>query len=329
MDYTLEQACAVLQRTPATLSALLDGLDVVWTSQNEGGDSFSPFDVVGHLIDAETFNWLPRVALILEQENGTFPPFDRFAHKQRNLGRTMQSLLQEFAVARALSLERLRAFDIAPNLERTANHPTFGQVRLRQLLSTWVVHELGHLAQIARVMAKQYRFEVGAWAEFLPILSDRETNPTVFIRQATPADLEPMLVWRGHSTAARAAIEYEFKKLPSQNTIIFLAHAGTKLVGTVQMVRFHPDPDLTREAVYLQAVEVRPELRRQGLAKRLCLALEAQAKHEHKKRVTVAVEPHNSASLGLFASLGYLEFKRSSFVWDGQELPVLCLEKWL
>jgi ribosomal protein S18 acetylase RimI-like enzyme len=328
MDYDFSQACAILERTPATLNALLSGLDAAWTHGNEGGDSFSPFDVVGHLIEADQTNWLARAEVILST-GGAFPPFDRFAHKQRNFQHNLNDLLSEFADLRKHNLSRIKTWDIFQNLERTGQHPTFGQVTLRQLLSTWVVHDLGHLAQIARVMAKQYRLEVGHWIEFLPILTDRETSPTITIRHAVAADLEKMLAWRGHSDAAKAAIGFEFARLSNSENIIFLAHHGAKLVGTVQLVRHHADSDLTRDAVYLQAVEVRPELRRQGLATRLCSALEAQAKLEQKKRVTVAVEPHNTASLSLFASLGYLEFKRSSFVWDRQELPVVCLEKWL
>jgi GNAT superfamily N-acetyltransferase len=329
MEYTFKQACAILERTPGVLSTLLYGLDDAWTQQNEGGDSFSPFEVVGHLIEAEHTNWLTRASAILHGD-GVFPPFDRFAHRQRHAHQSLTKLLMAFAEARAHSLTVLHSLELNPeHLERTGQHPTFGQVTLRQLLSTWVVHDLGHLAQIARVMAKQYTTEVGHWIEFLPILTDRETTPTITIRQAVAADLEPMLRWRGHSEAAKAAIGFEFSKLPSGANSIFLAHHGAKLVGTVQLVRHHPDPDLTRDGVYLQAVEVRPELRRQGLAKRLCLALEQQAKFEHKKRVTVAIEPLNTASLGLFANLGYLEFKRSSFVWDGKELPIVCLEKWL
>jgi ribosomal protein S18 acetylase RimI-like enzyme len=328
MDYDFSQACAILERTPTTLSALLSGLDTAWTHSNEGGDSFSPFDVIGHLIEADQNNWLARAEVILST-GGAFPPFDRFAQKQRNTQRSLSDLLHEFTQLRQHNLSRIKSWDIMQNLQRTGQHPTFGQVTLRQLFSTWVVHDLGHLAQIARVMAKQYTTEVGHWIEFLPILTDRETTPTITIRHAVAADLEQMLAWRGYSEAANAAIGFEFAKLSSHENIIFLAHHGAKLVGTVQLVRQHADPDLTRDGVYLQAIEVHAQLRRKGLATRLCLELEAQAKLEQKKRVTVAIEPHNTASVGLFASLGYFEFKRSSFVWDRQELPVICLEKWL
>jgi ribosomal protein S18 acetylase RimI-like enzyme len=329
MEYDFSQACAILERTPATLSTLLSGLDDVWIHANEGGDSFSPFDVLGHLIEADQSNWLVRAEVILIT-GGAFPPFDRFAHQQRNAGRTLNQLLDEFARVRQHNLQTIKSWNITQNLERTGQHPTFGQVTLRQLLSTWVVHDLGHLAQMARVMAKQYTPEVGHWIEFLPILTDRETTPTITIRHAVAADLDKMLAWRGHSDAAKAAIGFEFARLSSAENTIFLAHHGAKLVGTVQLVRHHPDPDLAcDDSVYVQAVEVRCELRRNGLAKRLCLALEEQARLEQKKRTTVAIEPDNAPSLGLFASLGYVEFKRSSYVWDGVELPIVCLEKWL
>ncbi|MFN3265813.1 MAG: DinB family protein [Deinococcales bacterium] len=176
MEFNLQNACAILERTPATLKTLLHDLEHEWTSPNEGGESFSPFDVVGHLIDAEEENWLPRISLLLHSKNSTFPPFDRFRHKQRNIGRSINELLEEFSVCRAESLQKLHLLEIIPNLDRTALHPALGKVTLRQLLSTWVVHDLGHIAQITRVMAKQYKHEVGAWAEYLPILSDREAK---------------------------------------------------------------------------------------------------------------------------------------------------------
>jgi hypothetical protein len=175
MNYNLEQACAILERTPPTLSAWLHGLDESWIRANEGSQTFSPFDVVGHLIDADKTNWLARAEAIL-QSGGEFPPFDRFRHKQRNAAKSMDELLEEFSQVRAHSLKILRSLDVTANLERTGQHPSFGTVTLRQLLSTWVVHDLGHLAQIARVMAKQYKAEVGAWIEFLPILTDREKS---------------------------------------------------------------------------------------------------------------------------------------------------------
>ena len=178
MDFELPAAVAVLERTPGTLRALLFGLGDGWTRGHEGPETFSPFDVVGHLIDAEETNWIPRAKVLLARDPAaTFPPFDRFRHRQRNAGRDLASLLDEFATLRAENLELLASWQLTPEqLASSSNHPEFGRVQLRQLLATWVVHDLGHLAQIARVMAKQYRAEIGPWAGYLPVVTDRERD---------------------------------------------------------------------------------------------------------------------------------------------------------
>jgi hypothetical protein len=167
----------ILRRTPATLRALLDGASDAWTRNNEGPDTFSPFDVVGHLIDGEETDWMPRARIILSRNpEATFAPYDRFRHYQRNRGRSLASLLDEFARLRAANLERLAAWNLGDaELDLRAMHPSLGPVTLRQLLATWVAHDLGHVAQIARVMAKQYREEVGPWMEYLPVLTDHES----------------------------------------------------------------------------------------------------------------------------------------------------------
>jgi len=176
MEFELLQAVAVLERTPATLRALLTGLGDEWTAGNEGPETFSPFDVVGHLIDAEQTNWIPRAKVFLAQaSSGAFPPFDRFRHRERNVGRSLASLLDEFKALRTANLELLGSWNLTPELlSLTNDHPELGRVEFRELLATWVVHDLGHLAQIARVMAKQYRDEIGPWAAYLPVVSDRE-----------------------------------------------------------------------------------------------------------------------------------------------------------
>jgi hypothetical protein len=132
---------------------------------------------VGHLIDGEETDWLPRARIILAGgPNPRFEPYDRFRHRARNAGRTLPSLLGEFARLRAANLDVLREWRLTPaQLDLPGIHPSQGNVTLRQLLATWVVHDLGHIAQIARVMAKQYKNEVGSWAPFLPVLTDRET----------------------------------------------------------------------------------------------------------------------------------------------------------
>ena len=176
MEFDLIASADLLGRTPATLSALLDGLPEPWVRGSEGPETFSPFDVVGHLIDGEETDWIPRARIILGQRaDPRFTPYDRFRHRTRNAGRSLESLLAEFAQLRSANLELLGAWRLgAAELDLPGTHPTLGTVTLRQLLATWVVHDLGHVAQVARVMAKQYRIAVGPWVAFLPVLSDRD-----------------------------------------------------------------------------------------------------------------------------------------------------------
>ena len=177
MNFDLELSMQALARTPGALRALLDGLPDPWTRGVEGPETFSPFDVVGHLIDGEETDWIPRARIILaEGPNPVFEPYDRFRHRARNAGRTLGSLLEEFARLRAANLDLLRSWNLtSAALELPGIHPSLGGVKLRQLLSAWVVHDLGHVAQVARVMAKQLRDEVGPWEPFLPVLTDHET----------------------------------------------------------------------------------------------------------------------------------------------------------
>ena len=176
MNFDLALSTDVLRRTPATLRALLDGLDNTWARGTEGPDTFTPFDVVGHLIDGEETDWIPRARIILARgADPRFEPYDRFRHFKRNTGRSLASLLDEFARLRAANLELLGSWMLtARELDRPGEHPSLGRVTLRQLLAAWVVHDLGHLAQVARVMAKQYREEVGPWVPYLPVLTDHE-----------------------------------------------------------------------------------------------------------------------------------------------------------
>lgn len=176
MTFDLADSVEVLRRTPATLHALLDGLDDAWVRATEGPETFSPFDVVGHLIDGEETDWMARARIILAQgPNLTFEPYDRFRHYTRNRDRTLDSLLEEFARLRAANLDVLAAWNLtARELDLPGQHPSLGPVTLRQLLAAWVAHDLGHVAQIARVMAKRYREEVGPWVPYLPVLTDRE-----------------------------------------------------------------------------------------------------------------------------------------------------------
>lgn len=176
MDFDLDQSMEVLSRSPNTLRALLGGLGDPWIRGTEGPETFSPFDVVGHLIDGEETDWIPRARIILA--HGTeprFEPYDRFRHWERNRGRSLESLLDEFSALRSGNLETLRSWNLqSADLDLPGVHPTFGRVTLRQLLAAWVVHDLGHITQVARVMAKQYREAVGPWVPFLAVLTDRE-----------------------------------------------------------------------------------------------------------------------------------------------------------
>src|SRR5438034_8547810 len=176
MDFDLDLAIEVLRRSPATLRALLDGLSEHWMRGNEGPETFSPFDVVGHLIDGEETDWIPRARIILARGTSLrFEPYDRFRHRARNAARTLESLLAEFRVLRDTNLQLLRSWKLTPaELDLPGEHPSLGPVTLRQLLAAWVVHDLGHVAQVARVMAKQYRPDVGPWVPYLPVLTDHE-----------------------------------------------------------------------------------------------------------------------------------------------------------
>ena len=174
MGFDLDLSIEVLGRSPATLRALLDGLGEPLVRGHEGPETFSPFDVVGHLIDGEETDWIPRARIILARgPDLRFEPYDRFRHRARNAGRSLESLLAEFARLRATNLDLLRSWKLtALELDLPGEHPSQGRVTLRQLLAAWVVHDLGHLAQVVRVMAKQYGDEVGTWVPFLPVLTD-------------------------------------------------------------------------------------------------------------------------------------------------------------
>jgi hypothetical protein len=172
MDFSLADGIAVLERTPHAFRALLDGLSPAWTDATEGPETWSPYVIVGHLIHAERTDWIPRAQIILAQgPNRRFTPYDRFAQFQESRGKTLIELLDEFARLRAEGLTTLVGWRLTETqLALQGEHPQFGPVTLRQLLSTWVAHDLGHVAQTARVMAKQYRDAVGPWRAYLPVL---------------------------------------------------------------------------------------------------------------------------------------------------------------
>jgi DinB superfamily len=171
-EFNVADAVAVLTRTPATLDSLLCGLPSVWVHSNEGKDTWSPFDILGHLVFAERTDWMPRVRILLEHgEARPFDPFDRFAHLNENQGKSLKQLLDDFAGLRRDSLAALDALNLPPEaLHRRGRHPALGAVTLSELLAAWVVHDLTHLHQLSRVMAHQYRDRVGPWSAYLGVL---------------------------------------------------------------------------------------------------------------------------------------------------------------
>jgi hypothetical protein len=172
MPFDLTKSIEILERTPHVLEALLAGLSEEWIKNNEGPETWSPFDVVGHLIHGEKTDWVPRMEIILsDRADKSFEPFDRFAQFKASQGKSLSQLLSEFKILRKQNLERLRSRNINPaDLERKGKHPAFGDVTLEQLLATWVVHDLNHISQICRVIANQHKTEVGPWTEYLGIL---------------------------------------------------------------------------------------------------------------------------------------------------------------
>jgi hypothetical protein len=174
MEFELASAINILRKTPATLNSLLRDLPEPWLLQNEGPETWSPYDVIGHLIHGEETDWIPRAKMILEHgETRAFEPFDRVAMFEESKGKSIGELLDAFAQARAESLRELQSLNLTSDLlEKRGRHPELGVVTLRQLLSTWVVHDLGHVRQVVRVLSKQYRDAVGPWRAYLSILEE-------------------------------------------------------------------------------------------------------------------------------------------------------------
>lgn len=173
MDFNLDKSIEILERTPSAIEILLKDISDDWTLSNEGVDTFSPFDVVGHLIHGEKTDWMARMLIILgDNPDKSFAPYDRFAQFEESKGKTMAQLLAEFKMLRQQNLAILKSKNLdAGDLQKTGIHPKFGEVTLQQLLATWTIHDLSHIAQITRVMCKQYKTAVGPWVEYLPILT--------------------------------------------------------------------------------------------------------------------------------------------------------------
>ncbi|MGD0443361.1 MAG: DinB family protein [Edaphobacter sp.] len=172
MEHNLPQTIALLTSTPATLNALLRDLPDAWTMQNEGKDTWNSFEIIGHLIDCERVNWMPRAKFLLQHgESRKFESFDRGGHIRETQNKSLNQLLDEFARLRSENLRELSTLNLQPeDLERQGQHPAFGTVTLSQLLATWAIHDLTHLHQISRTLAHQYRDTVGPWSAYLGVL---------------------------------------------------------------------------------------------------------------------------------------------------------------
>ncbi|OUR93926.1 hypothetical protein A9Q87_04250 [Flavobacteriales bacterium 34_180_T64] len=173
MNYKIDQAVEILRQTPQTLNTLLSNLSDDWIFCNEGGESWNAFDIVGHLIHGEKTDWIARLKIILNQSsNITFESYNRFAQFENSKGKTMSELLKAFSELRTDNLSYLESLHLSEaQLKLKGIHPELGEVTLKELLACWVTHDLGHISQIARVMAKQYKNEVGPWVAYIPILN--------------------------------------------------------------------------------------------------------------------------------------------------------------
>ena len=172
MNFKIDKTIEILERTPEILIVMLQGISPEWTTNNESGETWSVYDIIGHLIHGEKTDWMPRVEIIIsDKPEKTFEIFDRFAQFKESKEKSLIQLLDEFKSLRRINLDKLFAMELADKqMEEKGIHPSFGEVRLSQLLAAWVVHDLNHISQISRVIAKQYTEEVGPWIEYLRIL---------------------------------------------------------------------------------------------------------------------------------------------------------------
>jgi hypothetical protein len=175
MEFKLEQAIEILSRTPVVVETLLSNLSDDWIMNNEGEETWSPYDIIGHYIEGEKNDWVTRMQIILsDKEDKTFKTFDRFAQFEDSKGKSLTQLLNEFKQLRKENLRKLQSANITEtDLEKTGVHPAFENITLRQLLSTWVVHDLAHINQMSRVMAKQYTEANGPWTEYFSVITSR------------------------------------------------------------------------------------------------------------------------------------------------------------
>ncbi|MEO5997739.1 MAG: DinB family protein [Chitinophagaceae bacterium] len=172
MNFSIKKSIEILERTPDVLFVMLQDLSTEWTSNNEGADTWSVYDIIGHLIHGEKTDWVPRMDIILSDSPvKSFETFDRFAQFEDSKEKSLSLLLDEFKRLREKNMEHLRSKKLTEgHCEKKGMHPAFGEVTLAQLLSTWTVHDLNHIAQISRVIARQYKEAVGPWVQYLKIL---------------------------------------------------------------------------------------------------------------------------------------------------------------
>jgi uncharacterized damage-inducible protein DinB len=173
MNFSLDKTIEILEKTPDAISQLTHGLSTAWIKTNEGENTWSVFDVVGHLLHGDKTDWINRIKIILSESGDKhFEPFDRFAQFETSKGKTCEQLVNEFRTIRKENLDTLKSLNITEkDFMKTGIHPTFGTVTLQQLLATWLVHDLDHISQITRIMAKQYKEETGPWIAFLKIIN--------------------------------------------------------------------------------------------------------------------------------------------------------------
>jgi hypothetical protein len=176
MHFSLSKSIDVLERTPSILKSYLTDLSEDWLHSNEGNNTWSPYEILGHLIFGEKTDWVVRIKLILStSEDKLFEPFDRFAQLKEDVSIPISNLIEEFETLRSENLNELTKCNIkVSDFSKTGIHPEFGEVTLKELISTWVVHDLGHIAQISRVMSNQYKSDVGPWINYLGILKQRD-----------------------------------------------------------------------------------------------------------------------------------------------------------
>lgn len=171
MHFNLNKTLEVLEKTPNVLHELLSGLSDDWVMNNEGDDTWSPYDIIGHLNHGERTDWMERLEIILHKDDKKFIPYDRFAQLKESKGKSLQQLLSEFRELRKNNLQKLKSLHLnEEDLNKTGIHPEFGEVTLRQLLSTWTIHDLTHIAQITRVMAMQYKEAIGPWIKYFRVM---------------------------------------------------------------------------------------------------------------------------------------------------------------